>query len=848
MRKLLFVLCGTLAFNCTIAAKSHLAGIKISVTNPTDISQPAAKVVMPFSELSKIAPQLNPGSIIVTATQAATVEEDASVLEADELPSQSDDLDGDNKADELAFEIAIKPHQTRIVTVTFGDPDHIYRLRSDYPQKTDALFSTKIEGIGWESDRAAYRLYFDSRNAIDVYAKRRYTLQLPMFATPDYNYHAESPDGRDIFRVGSTLGLGGVGALVDGKVVRVSDVATRKWRIIASGPVRSIIELTYEGWKVGGTTVTFRSRITQWAGDRGFTHSLRLEGGTGVTFVTGMPKKVVVTRSDSSSPITWLASWGEQVLGPGSNDSPFITGTNLGLEVVMQPGTVARPVDDPGSDLIAFELKNGEAEWYAAAAWDQEGSNNLAPLGRSKDMRITAVLNGDVIKTKEAFLDSVKLTSELYLNPVVVKVLSTVATSQSAPLDTLGETTRKTYREAIDLLQKEIDRTAAQWETIVQSNPKIDTHEGEGFFTDGDDKSGEWKQQKGFFWTGSFWTGELWSMYARTQDPKYRTWAALWTSRLVGQEDHQNHDAGFLYFYSAVQAYQQTRDPKYRDSALRGAQRLEQLFNPTAHLVAAWEPGGDDTIVDTMMNLQLLWWASRETDNLKWRNIAVQHALRTAQWFIRPDGSAFQSVHYNPGDTRQEFDLRGGSNRITHIEFENSKSPGEWIFKHTHQGYSADTTWSRGAAWALCGFAAAYAETHEPRFLDTAEMVASYMLENLPEDGVPWYDFNDEGVIDRNRDSSAAAIMAAGWLRLSELTPDKTRAELYRTQAEATVHTLIDSYLTPVGANDQTPPGVLRHGCGTRPQDGMLIYGQYYLLEALLALDQQKADMKRSSR
>lgn len=841
MRKLLLVLCGVLALNCSSEAKSHLAGIKISVTNSTDIFQPAAEVVVSFSELRKIAPQLSPGSIIVTATEAGTVQEDAAVLQADELPSQSDDLNGDNKADELAFEIALEPHQTRIVTVTFGDPDRIYRLRSDYQQRADALFSTKIEGIGWESDRAAYRLYFDSRNAIDVYAKRRYTLQLPMFATPDYNYHAESPDGRDIFRVGGTLGLGGVGALVDGKIVRVSDVASRKWRIIASGPVRTIIELTYEGWKVGGTTMTLRSLITQWAGDRGFTHKVTLEGGTGLSFVTGMPKKVAVTRSDSSSPTTWLASWGEQVLGPGSNDSPFIAGTNLGLEVVLQPGIVAHAAEDPGSDLIAFEPKNGEAEWYAAAAWDQEGSNNLTPLGRSEDMRTTAVLNGDAIRSREAFLESVRATSELYQRPVVVKVLSPSAGPQSAPPDTLVSTRHRTYPEAIDLLQKEIDHTAAKWEHVVRSNVKIETHDGEGFFTDGDGNSGEWKPQKGFFWTGSFWTGELWNMYARTQDPKYRTWADLWTSRLMGQEDQQNHDAGFLYFYSAVEAYQQTHDPKYRESALRAVQRLEQLFNPTTHLIAAWAPGGDDTIVDTMMNLQLLWWASRETGDPKWRDIAVQHALRTAEWFIRPDGSVFQSVHYNPGDARQEFDLRGGSNRITHLDLENSDSPGDWIFKHTHQGYAADTTWSRGAAWALYGFATAYAETHDARFLETAEKVANYMLENLPEDGVPWYDFNDEGVIYRNRDSSAAAIMAAGLLKLSEVSQDKTRASQYREQAEGTVHTLTDSYLTPVGANYKSPAGVLRHGSGTRPQDGMLIYGQYYLLETLLALDHQNA-------
>jgi unsaturated chondroitin disaccharide hydrolase len=503
----------------------------------------------------------------------------------------------------------------------------------------------------------------------------------------------------------------------------------------------------------------------------------------------------------------------------------------------MEPGLEVRATEDAGSDLIAFKPKNGEAQWYAAAAWDQEGSNNTVPLGRSTDMRTTAVLRDDAVKTKEAFMEFVKSSSEAFAHPVAAKVLSTAAATQSAPPDTLAPGKHKTYTEAIELLGAEIDRTATKWEPIVQANPKVETRVGDGFFTDGDAQSGEWRGQKGFFWTGSFWTGELWSMYARTHDAKYKQWAELWTSRLMGQERVQNHDTGFLYFYSAVPAYTQTHDSKYHDSALLATQRFLQLYNPITHLIAAWAPGGDDTIVDTMMNLQLLFWASHETGDPQWHDMAVQHATRTAAWLIRPDGSVFQSVHYNPGDTRQEFDLRGGSMRVSHIDLQNSTAPGDWVFRHTHQGYAADTTWSRGAAWALYGFATAYAETHNALFLETAEKVADYMLENLPEDGVPWYDFNDEGVLYRNRDSSAAAIMAGGLLKLSAVMPDKLRAQRYRTQAEATVHSLIDGYLTPVGTNNKTPAGVLRHGCGTRPQDGTLIYGQYYLLETLLALE-----------
>jgi len=151
------------------------------------------------------------------------------------------------------------------------------------------------------------------------------------------------------------------------------------------------------------------------------------------------------------------------------------------------------------------------------------------------------------------------------------------------------------------------------------------------------------------------------------------------------------------------------------------------------------------------------------------------------------------------------------------LKLENAAAEGEWVFAHTHQGYGADTLWSRGLGWALYGFSVASSETHEPVFLATAQRIADYVLENLPSDSVPWYDFDDEGIHYRNRDSSAAAIIAGGLFRLSTITMDSARASRYRDAGERILQSLVDGYLTPVGADDHTPPGVLRHGSSIRP-------------------------------
>ena len=169
-----------------LQATPRIKVIKLAVSNTTNQTRPQENIVVSVAELKRIAADFKAGTIIVTTSDAATLDEDARTLEAIELPSQADDLDGDGKYDEIAFQIPLSANQTRIVTIAYGDAATLQRLRSDYPQRTYAKFAINYEGMGWESELAAWRLYFDPRNAIDLYGKRRPGLHLEIFASPEY--------------------------------------------------------------------------------------------------------------------------------------------------------------------------------------------------------------------------------------------------------------------------------------------------------------------------------------------------------------------------------------------------------------------------------------------------------------------------------------------------------------------------------------------------------------------------------------------------------------------------------------------------------------------------------------
>ena len=195
--------------------------------------------------------------------------------------------------------------------------------------------------------------------------------------------------------------------------------------------------------------------------------------------------------------------------------------------------------------------------------------------------------------------------------------------------------------------------------------------------------------------------------------------------RLRGRERQASHDIGFLFQYGAVLGWETVREPALRDLGLAAADRLVAMWHPRARVIpvgshAEVSSGVDDVTIDCLMNLQVLWWAAAETGHARYRDVALAHTERTAAWHVRPDGSCYQSVHFDPGT-------------------------GEPYKKHTHQGYSPEGCWARGLGWCAYGFLEAYLATGRPDFLDIVHRALEYHARRTPVDPVTFNDYDDPG-------------------------------------------------------------------------------------------------------
>jgi len=316
-------------------------------------------------------------------------------------------------------------------------------------------------------------------------------------------------------------------------------------------------------------------------------------------------------------------------------------------------------------------------------------------------------------------------------------------------------------------------------------------------------------------WCSGFYAGSLWQGYVLTGDKELQQLAVEFTKPLEQEKfNGKTHDMGFKMFCSFGQGYKVTKDSAYRDILIQSAKTLTKRFNEKVGALRSWDHNSDKwqfpVIIDNMMNLELLFWASKQTGDQQYYNIAVKHAETTLANHFRADNSSYHVVDY---DT------------IT----------GKVLQKNTHQGYSDSSAWSRGQAWGLYGYTMCYRETGIVSFLYQAEKIADFILNhpNLPADKIPYWDFDTPLSPLPPRDVSAATITASALYELAQLLPDKK--QFYIHSAESILKSLKKDYLSKPGSNKGF---LLGHSTGSFPQnsevDVPISYADYYYLEALL--------------
>ncbi|MDO7174024.1 glycoside hydrolase family 88 protein [Mariniflexile sp. AS56] len=317
-------------------------------------------------------------------------------------------------------------------------------------------------------------------------------------------------------------------------------------------------------------------------------------------------------------------------------------------------------------------------------------------------------------------------------------------------------------------------------------------------------------------WTSGFYPGVLWSMYNLTGELKWKEQAELYTSILESEQfNASNHDLGFKMMPSFGEGYKVTKNEKYKDVLIQSAKTLITRFDEKIGCIKSWDHNKDKwdfpVIIDNLMNLELLFWAWKETGDSVFYNIANTHAKTTMKHHFRNDYSSYHVVGYD-------------------------METGGVVSKNTHQGYADDSSWARGQAWALYGFTMIYRETKDPIYLTQAENVANYILNiaKLPEDYVPYWDFDVKNIEAEPRDASAAAVIASAFFELSGYSEENSKT--YISTANHILTSLSsEKYFNTKGANKGF---LLKHSTGSKPKDSEidvpLIYADYYYLEALL--------------
>lgn len=313
-------------------------------------------------------------------------------------------------------------------------------------------------------------------------------------------------------------------------------------------------------------------------------------------------------------------------------------------------------------------------------------------------------------------------------------------------------------------------------------------------------------------WTSGFFPGVLWYLFEYTGDAKWKTEAEKFTANLKSQQYNKGtHDLGFMIYDSFGSGYKLTKDSSYRSVIINAAKSLSTRFHPTTGVIQSWDHRKEwayPVIIDNMMNLELLFEATKLSGDSSFYKIAIQHANHTLKNHFRKDYSSYHVVDYNAKD-------------------------GSVIKKTTHQGYADESSWARGQAWGLYGFTLCFRETGDSTYLKQAKHIANYILTSpkIPKDMVPYWDYDDPAIPNAPRDVSAGAITASALFELA----NETKESYYSKKANQILESLSDNYRSPKNGEKGF---ILEHSTGHLPYkseiDVPIIYADYYYLEALI--------------
>ncbi|WP_345949726.1 glycoside hydrolase family 88 protein [Mucilaginibacter sp. PAMB04274] len=340
-------------------------------------------------------------------------------------------------------------------------------------------------------------------------------------------------------------------------------------------------------------------------------------------------------------------------------------------------------------------------------------------------------------------------------------------------------------------------------------------------------------------WTGGFWPGCLWYVYDYTRKNKWKDAATTWTESLeANQFNTTHHDIGFMMYCSYGNAYRLTQNPKYKSVLVQSAKSLITRFNPKVGAIKSWNEFKSwgsgkvynyPVIIDNMINLELLFFASKVTGDASYKRVAIKHAEITLKNHFRESGSSYHVVCYD-------------------------SISGRVLTRETAQGLADNSVWARGQAWAIYGYTMMYRETHDHRFLNAAIRMAQFYLNapTLPTDQIPYWDFNagqpgykanwnydSQRYSPAPRDAAAAAVTCSALLELSTYTSAMLSKSFFN-RAQAMLKSLSSpAYLAKPGTNANF---LLMHSTGNMPKqseiDVPIVYADYYYLEALLRYKQ----------